>query len=97
MSVIQTLGLAYRGRKIEIGDSLITAIRKNKVYLVIIATDCGQASKKKISDKCNSFNVKYVVIGSKLELGQALGKVQISAVGISDEGWAKSILKGIPG
>lgn len=97
MSIFQTLGLAYRGRKVLIGDPLINAIRNNKVYLVIIATNCGQATKKKISDKCNSFNVNYVVLGKKEELGQAIGKINISAIGISDEGWAKSIHKSISG
>jgi ribosomal protein L7Ae-like RNA K-turn-binding protein len=95
MSVFQTLGIAYKARKILLGDTLITAIRKSKVSLLLIAKDCGEATRKKILDKCRSFNVKYIEYGSKIELGHALGKSQISSIGIIDEGFAKLILKAL--
>ena len=60
---LNTLGLASRARKIVTGETLINKIRSNGVYFVVIASDASDNSKKKITDKCTSYNVDYVIAG----------------------------------
>ena len=69
-------------------------VRSNKVKLVIIATDAGAASSKKIVDKCSSFNVKYITMLTKNEL-QALFNKNISSFGITDDNLAKKFLNNL--
>ena len=40
-----------RSGNVSYGETLIEDIRKNKVFAVIIATDTGETSKKKIAYK----------------------------------------------
>ena len=58
---LNTLGLAARARKIVTGETLITKIRSNEVEFVIIASDASDNTKKKITDKCTSYKVEYVI------------------------------------
>ena len=80
------------------GENLIEDIRKNKVYTVIISTDMGETSKKKIIDKCTFYQVPYFIILDKKSLSKAVGKENISSIGIKSIGGAKKIetmLKGV--
>ena len=51
---LSLLGLASRARKIVTGETLIKKIRTNAIYLVIIASDASDNTKKKFIDKCTS-------------------------------------------
>ena len=53
-----------------------------KVSLVICSNDSGESVKKKILDKCKFYDVEVIELFSKQELGNALGKSQLSAIGI---------------
>lgn len=86
-----TLGLASRARKIVDGEILIQKIRTKKVYLVIIAEDASANTKKKITDKCNSYHVDYVIYSTKVALSSAIGKHNRVAIGIIDSGFSKKI------
>lgn len=95
--ILSLLGLATRARKITTGDILINDIRSKKTSFVIIAKDCSENSKKKITDKCHFYSVDYVIIGTTDELSHAIGKINRVAIGINDKGFAnkiKSILGG---
>jgi ribosomal protein L7Ae-like RNA K-turn-binding protein len=95
MSVLGSIGIAYRARLLLLGDDLIDGIRNKKVSLVIVANDCGPASLKKLTDKCKSFDVKLVRYASKLELAMAIGKINVASVGIKDERFADKLFKEI--
>ena len=89
---LNTLGLASRARKIVTGETLINKIRSNGVYFVVIASDASDNSKKKITDKCTSYNVDYIS-----ELSKAIGKNNRVALGITDRGFAKNLKEKIGG
>ena len=82
--ILSFLGLLYRGRGISFGDNLLNDIKSQKVNLVIYATDSGESVKKKLLDKCGYYKVENIELFSKIDLGQALGKCQLSAIGIYD-------------
>lgn len=69
-------------------------IRSNKAKVVIIALDAGEASKKKVSDKCKSFNVTYFDLLTKTEL-RCLFNKDISSFCITDENLAKKFIENL--
>ena len=92
-NILQLLGLAYKGKRIIIGDDILTSLRQNKkLSLIIIANDVSENTLKKFKDKANFYKIDYVVLFSKEELGKSLGKDYVSAFGICDKKLKDKIL-----
>lgn len=86
------LGLAKRaGKAISGTDAVINKIRNLECYLVIISNDASDGTKKRISDKCKTYNTDYIFYGNCEEIGRAIGVNNCVAVAITDEGFAKSL------
>ncbi|MDQ0253671.1 ribosomal protein L7Ae-like RNA K-turn-binding protein [Evansella vedderi] len=89
---LNTLGLAYRARKVVTGEELVVkAIQKKKVFLVIVSEDASDNTKKKLKDKCTYYHVPLVIKGERRLIGSAIGKAERVVVGIEDPGFAKKI------
>lgn len=82
-----------RSGNISYGETLIEEIRKNKVFVVIISTDTGETSKKKIVDKCTFYQIPYFIILDKEKISKAVGKGNISSIGVKSIGGANKIIK----
>ena len=82
---------------ISYGETLIEDIRKNKVFIVIISTDMGETSKKKIIDKCIYYHIPYYICLDKESLSKSVGKNNISSLGIKSNGGANKIKNIIEG
>ena len=89
--VLSLLGLASRARKVVTGDVLLQAIRQKKVYLVIIASDASENTRKKYLDKCSYYKIDCMIEGTIDDLSLAIGKDNRVAVGINEKGFAKQI------
>lgn len=88
---LQLLGLAKRAGKLSTGESLtLTAIRKQKAKLVLMASDIGLSTKKKFTNKCTYYQVPLTCEYTTAELSQALGQKR-SLVAVCDLGFAKKI------
>ena len=88
------LGLAMKAGKIKSGGFLTQeSIRAGTACLVIIAADAQKNTGKRITDKCNYYNVPFRVYGIKSELGGAIGKGECACAAVTDEGFAKSIMQ----
>lgn len=88
------LGLAAKGGKVASGEfSTEKAIKEFKAYLVIVATDSSDNTKKSFRDACAFYEVEYREYADKETLGHAIGKEMRASVAITDEGFAKAILK----
>lgn len=86
------LGLAFRAKKVVSGEELVLKeLRKGRVKLVLLANDGSPNTKKKITDKCAYYQVPVVFIGSRYELGQAIGKKERVVVAVCEEGFAKKL------
>ena len=81
-----------RSGNISYGETLIEDIRKNKVFAVIVSSDTGETSKKKILDKCKFYKVPCFVVLDKETLSKSVGKGNISSVGIKSMGGAQKII-----
>ena len=85
--------LARKAGKIIYGsDAAVKAVRFKKAYLVILAEDASENTKKLINNKCKSFGVQVLCMGTAAELGEKFGKSDISVMAVSDENFAKAIL-----
>lgn len=89
---LNTLRIIKKASKYVFGDTLLEKIRTNKIFLVIIATDAGKASQKKIIDKCNSFSVSYIIDFDKDTLANIFSK-NISSIGIVDKNLTDKFLE----
>ena len=87
-----TVSLAKRAGKVSSGESAVKeSIRSGSAHLVLIAEDVSANTFKSITDSCAYYNVSYISIGTKAELGHSIGKEFAAAVAICDAGFAKSI------
>lgn len=89
---LNILGLAYRARKCTIGEeSIVKDIQQKKAKLVLLANDIGVQTKKKLTDKCKTYGIPYVIIDDRETLSHAIGKSQRVAIAILDDGFAKKL------
>ena len=87
---LNTLGLAYRSKKVILGHDILDAM--NRVKLVLIASDISDKSKERVVKKCTYYNVGFIEEFNSEELSKALGKSNIKVIGITDEGFKKLLL-----
>ncbi|WP_163971258.1 YlxQ family RNA-binding protein [Oceanobacillus halotolerans] len=91
-SYLNIVGLAFRARKCSIGEeSIIRDIKGKRAKLVLLANDTGAQTRKKITDKCNSYGIPLRIVDDRETLSQAIGKSHRVAVAILDEGFATKI------
>ena len=88
---LSTLGLAYRAKKLVLGEEVLNQI--SNVKLIIIANDISENSRERFLKKCNFYNIEYIDRFTSSEISNALGKNNVKVVGITDEGFKESLLK----
>ncbi|MFB6466681.1 YlxQ family RNA-binding protein [Cytobacillus sp. Hz8] len=87
------LGLANRARKIISGEELsIKEIQRGKAKLILLSADASPNTTKKVTDKCNFYQVPFKTVQDRFLLGQAIGKDARVVVAILDNGFAKKLL-----
>lgn len=90
---LSLLGLAARARKLITGEELvIKEVRRHAVRFVIVAEDASEGTKKKIVNKCNYYKVPIRIVGSRYELGEAIGKGERVVIGVIDHGFANKLI-----
>ncbi len=87
---LRMLGLATRAGKVITGAELVLkALRSNKIHLIILAQDAKESTAKQFENK----NVPVIKLADKDTLGKMTGKEIRSVAGVTDESFAKVILK----
>ncbi|RLL45353.1 YlxQ family RNA-binding protein [Oceanobacillus piezotolerans] len=90
---LNMIGLAYRARKCSLGEeTILKDIQRQQAKLVLIASDTGPQTMKRLTDKCKYYKVPYLIVDDRETLANALGKSQRVAVAILDRGFAKKIM-----
>jgi len=88
------IGLALRARKLSIGtENTIELLRKKQVFLILLATDASQLTKKKVYDKAKTYEVEVIEEITSETLSSALGKKDIKVIGITDQGFSRLMMK----
>ena len=92
--IFSSLGLATKAGKTQSGEfSTEKSVKSFKAFLVIVAEDASDNTKKMFTNMCTYYEVPCVIYGTKEELGHAMGKEMRASVAITDEGFAKMIQK----
>ncbi len=94
------LGIATKAGKLISGEETCERMLKfGKVYLVIVAEDASDNTKRKFTNMCDYRKVDIRYFGSKEMLGKFTGKKIRSVIAITDRGFAgqlkKMIFRGI--
>ncbi|ASK63486.1 50S ribosomal protein L7ae [Virgibacillus phasianinus] len=90
-SYLNMIGLAYRARQCSLGEEVVKDIKKNRAKLVLLASDTGPQTRKKITDKCRTYEVPLRIVDDKEILSNAIGKSERVAIAILDAGFAAKI------
>ncbi len=84
--IYQLLGLCQKGRNLVSGEFAVKqAVLGQEAFLVIVANEASDNTKKLFNDKCSYRNIPHRVWGDSEKLGAALGKPYRVVVGIVDE------------
>ncbi|WP_258360870.1 L7Ae/L30e/S12e/Gadd45 family ribosomal protein [Moorella sulfitireducens] len=90
--VYNLLGLAYRAGRITWGyQAVIRAIKGQKIFLLLLATDSSFRMRDKLMASCRESGIEVIVYGDKFTMGAALGKPPCAVVGVTDAELARLI------
>ena len=93
---LSLVSLATKAGKTASGEfSTENEVKKGTAYLVIVADDSSENTKKMFRNMCTFYHVPIAVFGTKEGLGAALGKELRASVAVNDEGFAKALKKRI--
>ncbi|GAB2563205.1 L7Ae/L30e/S12e/Gadd45 family ribosomal protein [Gracilibacillus alcaliphilus] len=92
-SYLNLLGIATRAGKCTFGEEqIVKEIQSKKSKLVLIASDIGDQTRKKLTDKCTSYQIPVFFVDDRDTLSQAVGKSGRVAVSIHENGFAKKLI-----
>lgn len=92
--ILSLVGLAMKAGKCASGEFMTeNETKSGRAFLVIVAEDASDNTKKKFRDMCEFYKVPIYFYGDKDTLGHAIGKEFRASLAILDEGFAKGIRK----
>lgn len=92
--VLSLFGLAARAGKLASGEfQTETAVKSGTACLVVVAEDASENTKKLFRDKCSYYKIPVIIMGTKEELGHAIGKEFRASVAVLDAGFADAVMK----
>lgn len=92
-SLHSMLGLCQRAGKAASGDMAVDmAVRKGKAKLLILAEDASVKTQEKYAALTERFGVPCYRLGTRDQLGAALGKAHRAAVAVLSDDFARGIV-----
>ncbi|MCR6545894.1 L7Ae/L30e/S12e/Gadd45 family ribosomal protein [Dehalobacterium formicoaceticum] len=92
--VFTLLGFAQKAGKIVSGETGCTAaIKHKKALLVIFSADAAESTKTQIKFLCRQNKIECREWGSKIDLGNSIGKSPRAVLAVTEKGFASAILK----
>lgn len=94
--VLSMLGMATKAGKVASGEfSVEKSVKSGKSYLVIVAEDASDNTKKMFTNMCSFYNVPIYFYNTKEILGHGIGKISRASVSVQDKGFANTIINAI--
>lgn len=88
------VGLATKAGKTASGEfSTEKAVKTGKAYLVLVAEDASENTKKKFRNMCTFYEVPLYFLSDKEGLGRAMGKEFRASLAVMDESFAQAMQK----
>lgn len=95
---LKLLGLAARAGGIVPGtDRVRIAARRNELQFVLLANDASANAREKLVPLLQAREIPYVTLASRMELGEAVGRSPLSAIGLLDVSLARRVRELIGG
>ena len=89
---LSMIGLATKAGKVASGEFCTEKeVISGRAYLVIVADDASDNTKKKFQNMCDFYQVPIYFYKDKDTLGHAMGKEFRASLAILDEGFADGI------
>lgn len=92
-NVLSLLGLAYRAKKIVLGETCLEKI--SKVKFLFIASDASDKTKERYLKKCEYYNIPHTSEYDCASISMSLGKNNTKIVGVIDKGFTEAIKRKI--
>lgn len=93
---LSMLGIATKAGKVVTGEfSTEKAVKEGRAFLVVVAEDASDNTKKKFQNMCNYYQTSICFFSDKESLGNACGKEFRASLALIDEGLAKAVKKQI--
>ena len=91
---VSMIGLATKAGKVASGEFCTEKeVKSGRAYLVIVADDASDNTKKKFQNMCDFYKVPIYFFEDKDTLGHAMGKEFRASLAVTDAGFAKGIRK----
>ena len=91
---LSMLGLAARANKIASGEyQTEKAVKSHHAYLVIVAEDASENTKKMFENMCSFYKTELIFYGTRESLGHSIGKEFRASLAITEKGLAESVRK----
>ncbi len=90
-SSLAFIGLIKKARAIVVGDALMTAIRAQKVFLVIISSGASPRTHKQLADKCTFYRIPVMMADVTTGIFH-LGDKTVAALGITQRSMASHLI-----
>lgn len=92
--VLSMLSIAARGRNLVSGEFMTEkTVKAHKAYVVIVAEDASDNTKKMFRDMGAYHRVPVYIYGTKNGLAHAIGQEMRASLAVTDEGIAKSLMR----
>lgn len=90
--VLRLLGLAARGGGIITGTERVRdAVRREQVPLVLVAADAAENAREKLLPLLLARKITHRVVFTRTELGAAVGRSPLSAIGVLESSLARRV------
>lgn len=95
-AVLNLVGLARRAGHVRSGDAAVrSAIVRREARLVILAEDAAERTKQVFQRLAGDAGLPVILYSTRDDLGRVLGKPFRSVVAVTDENFARGIIRGM--
>lgn len=92
--LLSFISIARKAGALKVGLQFsLKEISKGNAKLVILSADASENTKKAIRNASNYKGIPMIESYSKQDLGNCIGKEEISAIAVTDKGIAKRIIE----
>lgn len=93
-ALLSLLGLAARARALTLGTDMVRgAARDGKLAAAILAADASPTQARKLVPLLQARGIPFSVCSTQADLGAALGRGPVSAVGLNDPSFARRVME----
>ena len=90
---LKLLGLARRAGALERGvRSTQRAVKDGRACLVLLAQDASEVQRNKVLKLLYHRETPRIILGSRVELGMAVGSAPVSALAVTENGFANQLV-----